>query len=166
MKIRRSLVDAISKTPLPLLRLAIYLVIIAGCGGVAAYEIYYALAGEVTTATILTFGKPQGAPRNARFMADYEYFDDSQARHVGRTAWAPPTTKPGDQIEVQYLRHTPDTSRLAPSPAGFLCYGAITGLAAVVFVGEFVVRRRRRHRPKWVDSADIPAEQDDDPRAR
>jgi hypothetical protein len=131
---------------LHLLRLAAYLVIVAVCGAVAGYEVYYALAGETTTGTIVSVGKGGGMSRSAQYFADYEYFDTQHVRHVAHARWVHPTTAVGDSVEVQYLRHSPETSRLAPSPAAGLCYGAVAILAAVVFVGEILIRRRSRRR--------------------
>ena len=134
--------------PLPVLRLALYLLIFIGCGAVAGHELYYALFANTTTATILSAGRTAGSLRHARFWAEYEYFDAQQIRHVARADDVYPTTKPGDDVEVQYLRHDPQTSRFAPSPAGGLCYGAVALFAAFVFVAELAVRmRRHRRRP-------------------
>jgi hypothetical protein len=137
-----------SRKPLPYLRLALYLVILGGCGAVAAHELYYAVCGDTVPATILAAGRTPGSLRNARFWAEYEYFDAQQVRHVGRADDVHPTTSRGDVVEVQYLRHDPETSRLAPSPAKWLCFGAVAFLAAVVFVAELAVRWPRRRRAR------------------
>ena len=144
---------------LPLLRLVLYVLILAGCGGVVGHELYYAIRSTSTTGTILVVGAPRsrlvGPPRN-RIWADYEYFDSNQERHVGRAYAAtfelagtiPATAAPGDAVDVQYLAHDPKTSRLRPSPAGGICFGAVAALALAAFVGELAVRYRRRRRSR------------------
>ena len=129
---------------LPILRLAVYVVIFGACGAVAAHEAYYWLAGTRTTAPVVAVSKTGPTTHALRYAADYEFLDLGQVRHTGHTDNALPTTNFGDEIEVQYLRHDPRTSRLAPSPAAGLCYGAVALLAGITFVAEWVVRRRRR----------------------
>src|SRR4051794_16989042 len=89
----------------PLLRLALYLLILGGCGAVAGYELYYAVAANSTTATVLAVSNPAPGQRALRYAAQYEYFDQLQQRHVARAEGVPPTTNLGDEIDVQYLRH-------------------------------------------------------------
>ena len=134
---------------LPLLRLLVYLLILGACGAVAMWELYYALCSSTTTGTVIAVGRTSRS-RSAAYWADYEYFDADQARHVGR-ATVHPTTNPFDLVEVQYLRHAPETSRLPPSAAAGLCYGSVALLAIAVFVGEIVTRRRRK-RKRGVES--------------
>jgi hypothetical protein len=128
----------------PLARLAVYVLIFVVCGAVACHESYYALSSNTTTATVLTVGKSGSGSRTARYWADYEYFDTQEGRHVGRLEGVPPATYPGDRVEVQYLRHAPQTSRRTPSQMPGLSYGAVALLSAVVFTAEIVVRRQRR----------------------
>ena len=142
---------------LPLFRLAAYVLLFIVCGGVLGHELYFALASTSTTGTVLAVGTPPNRAlgrRASRIWADYEYFDADKERHVGRAYSASfdlggaisPSAVPGDSVEVQYLHHSPATSRLTPSPAGGICFGAVAALAVVVFVGEFVVRVRRRRK--------------------
>jgi hypothetical protein len=144
------------RKPLPLLRLAIYVIGIVVCGSVAGRETFYALAGVTTTGTIVTVGRyvSKGSGRTSGFWGEYEYFDADNVRHVGRAdsfSFLPngvvsPTAHPGDAVDIQFLRHAPQMSRLVPSPLGGLCFGSVALLAAVVFVAEIVVRRRRGRR--------------------
>jgi hypothetical protein len=140
---------------LPLWRLAIYVVIFAACGYVAGRELFYALASTTTTGTVIALGKTgQPGSRFSRFWADYEYSDAQDDRHVGRAfsftysldASIPSTTHVGDAVEVQYLRHFPESSRLRTSLAGGLCFGFMALFAATVFSAELVLRRRRPRR--------------------
>ncbi len=133
-----------SDKPMPVLRLGVYLLILAVCGGVAAHELYYWLGGNIATGTILKVGKVTRLQRTFRFWADYEYFDHAHVRHVGRAENVAPVTRAGEQIVVQYLRHAPATSRPAASPAVAAWFGAVAGLAAITFVAEILIRRRRR----------------------
>src|SRR5438094_1011430 len=116
---------------LPLWRLAAYVLIVGVCGTVAARELYYGVAAQRTTATIVMMGQA-GRGRAVRYWADYEYFDGQQARHTNRADSVHPATNPGDAIEIQYLRSAPEVSRLAPSPAMGLCFGAVALVAGVV----------------------------------
>jgi hypothetical protein len=128
--------------PLPLVRLAVYVLIFTGCGAVAAYDAYYAASSTTTLATVRSVGAVRvGARGGASYVADYEYLDAQGVRHAGRAEGVPPVTRAGDQVEVQYLRHMPSSSRLAPSPVRGLSYGAVALLAAGVFAAEVVVRR-------------------------
>ena len=138
-----------SEKRLPWVRLVIYLIIVGICGAVAAYELFYALAGDTTTATILAVGRTSPMRRTSTYWAEYEFFDADQVRHVGRSDFVHPTTKPFDLVEVQYLRHAPEMSRLAPSAAGGLCYGSVALLAVIVFVAEIVTRRRQQVRSEF-----------------
>jgi len=153
-----------SRKPLSLGRLILYVIIFAVCGAAAAREVYYALAGDITTGTVTWFGKnTRFASRSSTYWAEYEYFDSQGTRHTGRAstftlsldAAIPATTHVGDAVEVQYLRHSPESSRLVPSPAGGLCFGFMALLAAVAFIAELAVRRRRR-RPSTGDSPTEP----------
>lgn len=135
-----------SEQRLPLLRLAIYVVIAGICGFVAAWELYYLLGSDTTMATVIAVGRTSPR-RTAAYWADYEYFDEQQQRHVGRAS-VHPTTNVFDLLEIQYLRHAPQTSRPAPSLAGLLCYGSVALLAVVVFVGEIVTRQKRGRRTR------------------
>jgi hypothetical protein len=126
------------------LRLAAYLAIFGVCGAVTAYELYYAVFGVTTTATIIMFGKRGFAQRTTSYWADYEYVDTHGNVHVARADPVHPATQVGEEVEVQYLRHAPDISRLSPGPVKGLCFGAVALLAAVVFVAELVVRWRQR----------------------
>jgi hypothetical protein len=127
----------------PFFRRTIYVLLFIGCGSVAGYELYFWLAGNVTAATVLRVGRTRLSLRNSRYWAEYEYFDQHGNRHIGHAAIVPPVTAAGEQIEIQYLRHEPETSRLAPSPAKALCFGAVALLAATVFTAEILVGRRR-----------------------
>ena len=129
----------------PFVRMLIYLVIVGICGGVAAWELGWWLGSNTTSATVLSVSRP--TRRSTFLRAEYEYLDEDQVRHLG-TAYVHPTTNPLDPIEIQYLRLAPDSSRLTSSPAAGLCYGSVALLAAVVFVGEIVTRRRRRSSPE------------------
>jgi formylglycine-generating enzyme required for sulfatase activity len=154
----------VPQKPLPLIRLAIYLLIVGVCGAVACRELYYALACESTTATVIAVGKT-GRPgsRTSGFWAQYEYFDDPGERHLGRAesfnfsldATISPTVFPGDTLDIQFLRHAPQTSRITPSVIGGICFAAVAFLAGFVFAAELVVpwqrrRRARGHRLTWL----------------
>ena len=131
---------------LPWLRLVLYVVIFGVCGGVAGYEWYCAAVGEITSGTVLRVITSKVPMRgNTRYWAEYEYFDVLNGRHIGK-ARVVPATNPGDVVDVQYNRFFPEQSRLAPSPAAGICFGSVAALALVVFVGEFVVRFRRRRK--------------------
>jgi hypothetical protein len=134
-----------SQKPLPLVRLAVYVLIFAGCGAVVVYEVYHALGCNSVMGTVRSVGsKSAGGPRSGSyFFADYEYLDAAGVRHTGRANYVLATTRPGDQIEVQYFRHAPGSSRPLPSPVRALSYGAIALLAAVVFAAEILTRRRK-----------------------
>ena len=134
-----------ANAPLPLWRLAAYVVILGVCGVLASRELYYAIAAERSTATVVMMGQA-GRGRAVRYWADYEYFDARQVRHVGRADSVHPATNPGDEIAVQYLRSTPEVSRVAPSPVMGLSFGAVALLAAVVLGAEVVTWWRRRRR--------------------
>jgi hypothetical protein len=131
---------------LPVLRLAGYVLVCGLCGAVASHEVYYALASNTTTATVLALGATPNAGRSARYWVEYAYFDTQRARHVGRAEGVYPSMRPGDGIGVEYLRHAPQTSRLTPSPALGLGYGAAALLAALLFAAEIVTWRRGQRR--------------------
>ena len=131
------------KERLPMLRLVIYLIILGVCGFVTLRELFYALGGDTTTATVRSVSKTSASRRTATFVAEYEYTDAGNNRHVGK-ANVHPTTRPFDVIEIQYLLHAPQISRPAPSPAGGLCFGTVALLALAAFLGEIAVRRRRQ----------------------
>jgi hypothetical protein len=134
-----------SPKPLPLVRLAIYVLMFAGCGAVAVREIYYTLSSNITMATVRSVGKSSVTAKGIVFyFADYEYLDAHEVRHTGRADDVPAVTRAGDQVKVQYFRQTPASSRLAPSPVRGLSYGTIALLAAAVFAAEIVTRRQGR----------------------
>jgi hypothetical protein len=128
----------------PLIRLAVYILLLVVCGAVAGHELYFLLAGNKTVATILRTGKTTVAVRRSRYWAEYEYVDQQGNRHVGQARIVPPVISAGEHIEIQYLVHAPATSRVAPAPAKGWCFGAVALLAATVFTAEILVSRRRR----------------------
>jgi hypothetical protein len=144
------------RKPLPWLRLAIYAIGMAVCGGVVTREVYYALACTTTTGTIIAVGQNvrKDGRRSSSFWGEYEYFDADNVRHVGKaqsltllpSGNVDATTQPGEGVAVQYFPHAPERSRLVPTPLGCMCYGAVALLAVGVFVGELAVRSRRRRR--------------------
>src|SRR5882724_1344844 len=85
IRLPRCRMSTVPPKPLPLLRLTIYLLLVGGCGAVACRELYYALAGESTNATVVAMGKT-GRPgsRTGGFWAQYEYFDTQGEPHLGR----------------------------------------------------------------------------------
>jgi len=137
------------------LRLTIYLLIVGVCGAVACRELYYALACESTSATVVAIGKT-GRPggRTSGFWAQYEYFDDQGDRYLGRAesfhfaldGTISPTVAPGDIFDIQFLRHAPQTSRITPSVIGGICFAAVAFLAGFVFAAELVVPWQQRER--------------------
>jgi hypothetical protein len=161
--------NAVPERPLPLLRLALYLLIVGVCGAVACRELYYALACESTTAAVVAIGKTGGkGSRTSGFWAQYEYLDDQGERHLGRAesfnfaldGTISPTVGPGDILDIQFLRHAPQTSRVTPSPIGGICFAAVAFLAGFVFAAELVVpwqRRRRRRRLTWLAAVGLAA---------
>jgi hypothetical protein len=146
----------VPEKPLPLVRLSVYLLIAGTCGTVTCREVYYALACESTTATVVAIGRTKnagpGSQSNSGFWGQYEYFDTQGERRLGRAVsftytldgTISPTNVPGDVLAVQFFGHAPQTSRVTPSPIGGICFAAIALLAGVVFVAELVVRWRRR----------------------
>jgi hypothetical protein len=127
--------------------LTVYAVIVAGCGAVMVREVYYALATTSTLATVRSVGSTRvGARGGATYHVDYDFLDAHGALHTGRGENVFPSIRAGDQVKVQYLRHSPTSSRLAPSPVRGLSYGAIALLAAVAFAAEIVLRRQGRRR--------------------
>ncbi len=144
----RSAMSGESPKPLPLARLAVYVLIFAFCGAVAVRELYYALSNNTTLATIRSVGRASVSARGTVFyFADYEYLDAQEILHAGRANDVPAVTRAGDHVKVQYFRYTPGSSRLAPSPVLCLSYGAIALLAAAVFAAEVrpsagLIRRR------------------------
>ncbi len=132
--------------PLPLWRMLAYVAVFVGCGAVAMHELYYAVAGSTTTGTIVSIVKMPGAGRSARFRSEYAFIDEQGVQHTAVATGIHPLMRIGDAVEVQYLRHAPESSRLAPSPAAGLCYGSVALFAAIVFAGEWIVRRRARPR--------------------
>ena len=96
-----------------------------GCGAVAAHEFYYLFAADRVSAKVVGVGKNSIGLRHAVYWADYEYVDSSGITHVARAEGVPAVTRNGQAIAIQYLRHSPATSRLAVSPAGALCYGSV-----------------------------------------
>src|SRR5437763_65541 len=100
-----------ARKPLPVLRLVVYLLILAGCGALACHELFYWVFANNTEATVVMVGKTAGRPRSVRYWADFEYFDAQGNQHTGRFDNVHPATYPGDPIEIQYLRHAPEKYR-------------------------------------------------------
>ena len=141
--------DEPSRTSLPWLRLLAYLLVLGVCGAVAGYEFYYLLLGVRTTGVVTAVGRT-GRTRTATFWAQYEYVDLHGERRAGKVNSVPPPTEPGDTLDVTFLPHAPEVSRVGVSVVKMLCFGGVAGLALVVFTAELVVRqvrgRKRRRR--------------------
>lgn len=136
-----------SQKPLPLIRLAVYVLIVVGCGAVLAREVYYALGCDSALGTVRSIGTTRTSGRSAVYHANYDYLDAHEALHTGRAEYVFPNLEPGTRVRVQYFRHAPAVSRLAPSPVWALSFASIALLAIVVFAAEIVTRR-----PGWVKS--------------
>jgi hypothetical protein len=134
--------------PLPVWRLVLYVLILLGCGAVAAYESYYWFAADQISATVVGVGKASNSQRHARYWATYEYTGPDGIQYTGRVDGVPPVTQPGQTLEIQCLRQDLATSRLAVSPAAGVCYGTVAAMAVIAFVGEIVIRRKAKRRTR------------------
>lgn len=145
-----------TRPPLPLLRLAFYLLVVSICGYVAVREFSVRLSSNLTTGAVLSVGTSSQSLRSARYWAEYEYHDTEQLRHTGRADGVHPATRAGELVTVEYLRRDPTTSRLAPPRGMGPIFGAVALLAAVVMGLEIWTwrrKRQRRHRDDQDNSA-------------